>query len=204
MIAYRDLADLQSLANNAAWWRALGDTLKAAVRPAMWEAMQRGIVAAVESIGQKDIVELTPEQADSINRSLEIVLDEYLDEWWIDLGQTRAEKLRSLILDAYELGMQPSWVAERMEASGLFGDLAVDRIAITETTRLVGIGAQRTYRELGFQTWVWHTSADDRVCPVCGPLHGESFSIDQSFAPQHPGCRCYPVAGVIPEAMFGG
>ena len=107
MIAYRDLADLQSLANNAAWWRALGDTLKAAVRPAMWEAMQRGIVAAVESIGQKDIVELTPEQADSINRSLEIVLDEYLDEWWIDLGQTRAEKLRSLILDAYELGMQP-------------------------------------------------------------------------------------------------
>jgi len=203
MIAYRDLADLQSLANNAGWWRALGDKLKAAVRPAMWEAMQRGVTAGLESIGQKDIVELTPEQADNINRSLEIVLDEYLGEWWFDLGQTRAEKLRSLILDAYELGMQPSWVAERLEASGLFGDMAVDRIAITETTRLVGIGAQRTYRELGFQTWAWHTSADGLVCPICAPLDGQSFSIDQSFSPAHPACRCWPVAGVIPEALFG-
>lgn len=203
MLAYRDLADLQSLANNARWWRDLGDKIKAAVRPAMWEAMQRGVAAGVESIGQKDIVELTPEQADSINRSLEIVLDEYLDEWWLDLGQTRAEKLRSLILDAYELGMQPSWVAERLEASGLFDDLAVDRIAITETTRLVGIGAQRTYRELGFQTWVWHTAEDELVCPVCGPLAGESFSIDQAFSPAHVACRCFCVAGIIPEALFG-
>jgi len=204
MLAYRDLADLQSLANDATWWRGLGERMKAAVRPTMWEAMQAGVRAGVESIGQKDIIALTPEQADSINRSLEIVLDSYLDEWWIDLGQTRAERLRSLILEAYELGVQPSWVAERMEASGLFGDLAIDRIAITETTRLVGIGAQRTYRELGFQTWVWHTAEDELVCPICGPLAGESFSIDQSFSPAHVSCRCFCTAGTIPEALILG
>lgn len=187
-VDYRDLADLTRLANDASWWRALGERIKASVRPAMWEAMQRGMAAGLESIGQKDIVELTAEQADSINRSLEIVLDAYQDEWWADLGQTRANRLRSLIQEAAELGMQPSWVAERLEASGLFDELSVDAIAITETTRLVGLGAQRTYRELGFQTWVWHTAMDDRVCPICSPLDGESFNIDQAFSPAHVSC----------------
>lgn len=43
---------------------------------------------------------------------------------------------------------------------------------------------------------VWLTADDERVCPVCGTIDGESvnmdakFSIDADVPPAHPNCRC--------------
>ena len=41
---------------------------------------------------------------------------------------------------------------------------------------------------------IWITERDSRVCPICSPLDGQTFDIDES-PPQpvddtHPGCRC--------------
>lgn len=42
----------------------------------------------------------------------------------------------------------------------------------------------------------WSTARDERVCPVCGTLHGEKVPENQPFSngsmlpPAHPGCRC--------------
>lgn len=44
--------------------------------------------------------------------------------------------------------------------------------------------------------WEWETANDARVCPVCGPLHGQQFEGDGGpWPPLHGGCRCsrYPV-----------
>lgn len=47
---------------------------------------------------------------------------------------------------------------------------------------------------------VWYTAKDERVCSVCGPLHGKSRKVDEPFKikgvgkvwgpPLHPRCRC--------------
>lgn len=48
-------------------------------------------------------------------------------------------------------------------------------------------------------TRIWRTARDERVCPVCGPLHKVEVPIDQPFTtdagemwspPLHPRCRC--------------
>jgi len=38
---------------------------------------------------------------------------------------------------------------------------------------------------------VWITKGDDKVCPICRPLHGKVWGRDFSVKPDlHPGCRC--------------
>ena len=42
----------------------------------------------------------------------------------------------------------------------------------------------------------WIVTADDRLCPICEPLDGETADLDGLFAgefegpPAHPNCRC--------------
>lgn len=42
------------------------------------------------------------------------------------------------------------------------------------------------------RTVVWFTTMDERVCPVCGEMHGVEFDIRETegLLPQHPQCRC--------------
>jgi len=41
---------------------------------------------------------------------------------------------------------------------------------------------------------IWYTQADERVCPVCAPLHGKKQDVwEQQFPsgpPAHVRCRC--------------
>lgn len=37
----------------------------------------------------------------------------------------------------------------------------------------------------------WETTADERVCPECGPLHGTTWPEGEGFSPPlHVNCRC--------------
>ncbi len=79
-----------------------------------------------------------------------------------------------------------------------------EAIARTETIAALEGGKQlqreRLVREgtLDPGQWVqeWQTAADERVCPVCGPLDGETAPIGGTFPggyagpPAHPRCRC--------------
>ena len=65
---------------------------------------------------------------------------------------------------------------------------------------------------LGFWTWVevdastfhpvvwtrWDTSADERVCPECGPLNGVVWEEGDGVAPPlHVNCRCLRVPAFV-------
>lgn len=56
--------------------------------------------------------------------------------------------------------------------------------------------------------WVaWFATLDERTCPECGELHGQYWSIWDTFPmpPLHPGCRCTIIAKVYvsrEEAMI--
>lgn len=67
-------------------------------------------------------------------------------------------------------------------------------IARTEVLRAHNQGRIKFHREVGVQKLEWMTMADERVCPVCGPLDGRRFDVGR-FPPQpaHPNCRCTSV-----------
>jgi len=88
---------------------------------------------------------------------------------------------------------------ETFAVDRLFTDDRAENVAITETTHAVTI-AERTVidelKELGVGVKVkWYTKLDERVCPVCGPLHGTGpskwFEDFKQGPPAHPRCRCF-------------
>jgi SPP1 gp7 family putative phage head morphogenesis protein len=67
----------------------------------------------------------------------------------------------------------------------------METIARTETLRAHNQGRRKFYRLVGVESLEWLTAADERVCPVCGPLDGKVF-LEKEFPaqPAHPNCRC--------------
>jgi SPP1 gp7 family putative phage head morphogenesis protein len=84
----------------------------------------------------------------------------------------------------------------------LFGRSRAEMIAATEITKAFFEANQLTWKASEVVgEMVWQTAADERVCPICGALHGETVELGQSFRgshtpPAHPRCRCW-VAPVL-------
>lgn len=96
------------------------------------------------------------------------------------------------------------------ELSPIFGRERAELIASTEVTRAYAEGSRRAYQQAGLTYWQWATAADERVCPICGPLNGQTVAIGTDFSgvlpdevrqgirverfdapPAHPRCRCW-------------
>jgi len=99
-----------------------------------------------------------------------------------------------------------NWIEDGTPLSSLIESLAVDfgperaaLIASTEVTAAFSNGAKQTILDSGLvDKVVWKTVVDERVCPICGPLHNKVASaIDGfervGFPPAHPRCRCWIV-----------
>jgi len=76
-------------------------------------------------------------------------------------------------------------------------------IAATEITRTFGgIALIIAGAVTAIATITWWTSEDERVCPICSPLHGVKRKIGGIFPggldapPAHPRCRCWIVYGI--------
>lgn len=85
-----------------------------------------------------------------------------------------------------------------IEALGLLiGGWALQRsatIAVTEETRAVANGLSLTYGENGVAMQEFITRLDEKVCPICSPLHGRTMPVDnipsELRLPVHSRCRC--------------
>lgn len=67
-------------------------------------------------------------------------------------------------------------------------------ITRTEVLRAHNQGRLKCYREIGVQRLEWLTMEEERVCPVCRPLHEKVFSFERfPMQPKHPQCRCTSV-----------
>lgn len=84
----------------------------------------------------------------------------------------------------------------------VFGPERGARIAVTEVTR-IHAEAERmaALQNPNVEYLIWHTAADEKVCPLCGPLHARIVGkrVDGfdhptlgvlGFPPLHPNCRC--------------
>ena len=85
-----------------------------------------------------------------------------------------------------------------------FGTQRASLIASTEVTRAFAEATRIAYDETGVVSgYRWDTARDERVCPICGPLHGQIVPKGQRFQgglfpPAHPRCRC-GISGVVME-----
>jgi SPP1 gp7 family putative phage head morphogenesis protein len=93
--------------------------------------------------------------------------------------------------------LTPAAVAETLT------DSRAEAVAITETTKADSAGQMIVKREVESSPHaerrqqlnpVWITEQDERVCPICQPLHGKRYdSFKSQFPmgpPAHPQCRC--------------
>lgn len=80
-------------------------------------------------------------------------------------------------------------------------------IALTETARAISTVQLETFKRNGIKEKEWVTSRDERVCEICGPLHGKTIKISGYFEsgdfsegapPIHPRCRC-DILEIIPD-----
>ncbi|MGB9866726.1 MAG: phage minor head protein [Bacillota bacterium] len=80
-------------------------------------------------------------------------------------------------------------------------------IARTETTAAANMAQIAVMERAGHRYKMWWAAQDERMCPLCGALHGKTVRIDEEFAPgvfappRHPNCRCTTLAA--PELRVG-
>jgi len=118
---------------------------------------------------------------DFINESAITYLRKYRLEWIPKMeAVTRRQTLQALEGFLRE-GHSLETLKERLRATALSPHRA-DRIAITEVTRMLAAGNLDAWRSTGVVTGKrWFTAQDERVCVICGRLHGRIVEIDQGW-----------------------
>lgn len=95
-------------------------------------------------------------------------------------------------------------LVDTLTASGFFGPVRAEMIAVTEVTRAFADGNILAWRESGVvEKLEWQTSEDELVCPICEPLAGKKADLDGDgfmteeggiglqSPPAHIRCRCW-------------
>lgn len=171
------------------WADARSEVMKVAL-PVFREVFMEGaaVGADVRPVKQKAALPFDP---DAANTAADDVLAKFTNDWWAQLDRTQRDGLRKAIALSRQEGTGVEGVIEGIQ--GLFSERRIMGIAVTETTRLFGLGALATYRAAGMDGWEWRTVADSRVDPICIGLAGEQYPIAYEFEPAHVSCRCFPV-----------
>lgn len=169
-----------------------GDFL-AALAALLLAARNRGALLLADVLGLE--LDLT-----AVNKEAVAAAREYAYDLVKDLTATARETLQTVISEfAATPGMTLGDVIDRLP----FSEQRAALIATTEITRAYATGQAAAGAALAEQypdvrvVKEWFTNVDDRVCPVCGPLHGEEVDEGELFGgefdgpPAHPGCRCW-------------
>jgi SPP1 gp7 family putative phage head morphogenesis protein len=139
---------------------------------------------------------------DGINVSALEFAKTYRYQWIKGITDTTRQQTQKAITDWIASGAPLDSLELALEKT--FGVVRAKMIAQTESTRVFALGNQQAWEstELVEQV-VWQTVVDDRVCPICGPLHGTHIGIGDTdaYPPQHIGCRCYTLPVVSEEAL---
>lgn len=87
----------------------------------------------------------------------------------------------------------------------ILGDDRATGLAVSETTSAASAGGESIAAELGTASEedTWFTARDQRVCPICAPLHSTRRSNWTRFFPSgppaHPWCRCWIEYATVPS-----
>lgn len=94
----------------------------------------------------------------------------------------------------------------------VFGEVRARMISATEVTRAYAEGNTMAWQATGLVgSHRWNTANDELVCPLCGPLDGQTVELGQPFVvagdgpitkpPRHVNCRCWVTPIVSEEGL---
>lgn len=113
------------------------------------------------------------------------------------LIETTVAAAAPLVREWARNGQPLSDLQDQLLAAG-FNETRARRIATTEVTRAYAEGNNQAWTASGVvDEKEWTTSADEKVCSVCGPLDERRVPLDEGFTddifnpPAHPQCRCW-------------
>ena len=147
-------------------------------------------------------------------------LNGWQSEWLYGIHSVTQKRTVSIIQDWIRRGERLPMLIKRLEP--WFGKDRARRIGVTEVTRAYAEGNLLAWKASNIITGKkWQTVVDERVCPICGPLHNVEIGIDSAWSmtaenevyedtgglgllapPAHIRCRCYLLPVVRSEDAF--
>jgi hypothetical protein len=197
--------------------RVLGDTPSLeGVTPEMWDKMSAELQAVLRpALVQTALASAALTQREiarfGLGISWELVNQNAIDwaaRYSFDLvrglNETTRAGLQRSISSFYETSMTRRELEERISA--YFGPERASRIAVTEITRASSEGLEQVRYDLeqnGIQMYtIWQTRNDEKVCPICGPLHNKDVTDNNLRPPAHVNCRCFDTLSLTPGEKF--
>lgn len=162
-------------------------------------ALRRQGVDVPEGVDPDEAVE-QPVHKDALRRLYRRTMSEFEGVVSATVQQATRE-----LSEGFERNETPRQIFRRV--SDRIQSLAKKRLtdlAHTEIIRAAARGVIERAKQLGIDTLAgkaeFVTQDDERVCPVCESLHGETFPISEArgLIPQHPRCRCHLIPQVPP------
>lgn len=178
--------------NSARLLRDMSRTAQAAVRNAIHRSFAEHIPPRTAARLIRDAITLTEKQIDAVVNLHQKLLTAN--------GQTVFAGKTAIRVPLN--GLSASRVDRELEryADRLLSQRALS-IARTETLNAATAGQQQLWREAAKRgdidkssKRVWITAQDERLCPLCAPMDGETVGIFEGFSlgdpPAHTNCRC--------------
>ena len=163
----------------------------------IWALLLLALVGAATASTMQRAAALGVELSiDAVNRAASQWASSYSFSQVRGINETTARAIGDAV-SAYSRNpaMTVDDVAKLLEPT--FGPARARMIATTEVTRAYSQAATITQEQMAAQgvqtTTQWVTWRDDRVCPICGPLHNR-FDYQAEFPygpPAHVSCRCW-------------
>ena len=151
----------------------------------LWKAMTPFFIALIHAGGEAG-VGLLPESIrilmnwDVFNQDAIAYLREYRLAWVEGISETTRTQSVEAISEWIASGESKPVLDTRL--TQILGPARAKRIATTEVTRMYAKGNKLAWQSTGFVTeQKWQTAQDERVCPICGPLHDRTVSIEEAF-----------------------
>lgn len=104
------------------------------------------------------------------------------------------DKLEALVMNALQTGQTNEDLAQEIKKLGYSTDFRARLIAADQMGKINGAITKVRHLDIGFESYTWSTSKDERVRPLCQSHEGKTFRWDTPPKGGHPGqkikCRC--------------
>jgi HK97 family phage portal protein len=202
-----DLYQLQAYLDQRITNQALNDAIDATVR----RATDAGVAIAADQLatfgGGFDYT--------MVHTAARDWASQYSAQLITNVNDTTRKAVQNSVARWYENGEHLDALTKDLKP--IFGKRRARLIAMTETTHSAAQGTLRGYEASGVvKAMIWMTANDEKVCPYCGSLDGQTVGLQGNFSdalppdlqaklsgrtfktpPAHPGCRCRIGAEVI-------
>ena len=188
-----------------AFWRAEDDAFFANVQRGLYDVAQERAITSIVTTGAFDMWETVNQRVIDWVNDYYTNIDAEIVGSIPNLNATGRTEFARAFIDWQRGELETAGYADGLPQliraiEPTFGQVRASRIATTETAR---IHYEATYQAAQANEFIthlrWYTAADERVCPICGPLHLQTIpKAQRTWAggvsiPAHVNCRCVAI-----------